>query len=119
VKAVNGKANVIILVQCKIRDQEVVFGSFTHNKFPLISEPWKHEFDYEIPNSEANFTFHYTPDKELHFKSTNSKRFGYVYTDYEEGGGLTIAEDFFLVSWSMDFENTCGNLKELRCVEDS
>ncbi len=103
VKAVNGKANVIIFVQCKVQDQTVVFGGYTNKNFPQLGETWAHEFDYQIPYSEGNFVCYYTPDKELHYTMTHNKAFGYIYTDYEEGGALSISGDFFLISWSYEF----------------
>ena len=118
VKAVSGKQNVIILVQCKVQDQVVVFGGFTNKSFPILEEPWAHEFDYQIPYGEANFVFYYTPEKELHYTMTHNKAFGYIYTDYEEGGALSVSGDFFLISWSYEFQNSCGNVYDMKCVED-
>lgn len=34
---------------------------------------------------------------------TNNKPFGYIYTDYEQGGALSISGDFILISWSNEF----------------
>jgi hypothetical protein len=48
----------------------------------------------------------------------HNKCFGYIYTDYEEGGALSISGDFFLVSWSFEFQNSCGNIYDMKCIED-
>lgn len=48
----------------------------------------------------------------------HSKPFGYIYTDYEEGGALSISGDFFLVSWSFEFQNSCGNIYDMKCLEE-
>jgi len=34
---------------------------------------------------------------------THNKPFGYIYTDYEQGGALSVSGDFFLISWSYEF----------------
>lgn len=96
----------------------MVFGGFTNKNFPSLGETWAHEFDYQIPFSEANFVCYYTPEKELHFNMTHNKAFGYIYTDYEEGGALSISGDFFLISWSYEFQNSCGNIYDMKCIED-
>ncbi len=49
---------------------------------------------------------------------THNKPFGYIYTDYEEGGALSISGDFFLVSWSYEFQNSCGNIYDMKCIEE-
>jgi len=95
-----------------------VIGGFTNKPFPKLGDSWQHEFDYQVPHSEANFVFHYTPDKENHFTMLHSKPFGYIYTDYEEGGALSVSGDFFLISWSYEFQNSCGNIYDMKCIED-
>lgn len=101
-----------------MQEKEVVFGGFTNKNFPALGESWAHEFDYQIPHSDANFVFYYSPEKELHFTMTHNKAFGYIYTDYESGGALSISGDFFLISWSYEFQNSCGNIYDMQCVED-
>lgn len=48
----------------------------------------------------------------------HNKPFGYIYTDYEEGGALSVSGDFFLVSWSHEFQNSCGNIYDMKCLEE-
>lgn len=96
----------------------MVFGGFTNKPFPSLGESWAHEFDYQVPFSEANFVCQYTTEKELHFTMTHNKPFGYIYTDYEEGGALSVSGDFFLISWSYEFQNSCGNIYDMKCIED-
>lgn len=48
----------------------------------------------------------------------HNKPFGYIYTDYEEGGALSVSGDFFLISWSYEFQNSCGNIYDMKCLED-
>jgi hypothetical protein len=85
----------------------------------MLGDTWAHEFDYQIPFSEANFVCYYTPDTEKHYTMLHNKCFGYIYTDYEEGGALSISGDFFLISWSYEFQNSCGNIYDMKCVEDA
>lgn len=96
----------------------MVFGGYSRLAFPSIGDTWNHEFDYQIPAHEANFVFHYTPEKENHFTMLHSKPFGYIYTDYEEGGALSVSGDFFLISWSYEFQNSCGNIYDMKCLEE-
>lgn len=49
----------------------------------------------------------------------HSKPFGYIYTDYEEGGALSVSGDFFLISWSYEFQNSCGNIYDMKSTDDS
>eukprot|EP00347_Sterkiella_histriomuscorum_P009952 403339248 len=70
------------------------------------------------PFNEANFVFQYTPDKEHHYTMNNNKPFGYIYTDYQNSGALSKSGDFFLISWSHEFSNTCGNIYDMKCIED-
>jgi hypothetical protein len=49
---------------------------------------------------------------------THNKPFGYIYTDYEEGGALSVSGDFFLISWSYEFQNSCGNIYDMKCIEE-
>mmetsp|Transcript_10459 Transcript_10459/g.10526 ORF Transcript_10459/g.10526 Transcript_10459/m.10526 type:complete len:88 (-) Transcript_10459:370-633(-) len=86
-----------------LNGQKAVLGGFCSKPFPHLGDPWAHEFDYQIPYGEGNFVFYYPQDKELHFTMTHNKPFGYIYTDYEEGGALSISGDFFLISWSYEF----------------
>eukprot|EP00347_Sterkiella_histriomuscorum_P007708 403347869 len=118
VKAVSNKSNVFILLKAKILEQEVVFGGYTCQPFPNLDGQLTQEFDYQIPFSEANFVFQYNTDKELHYTMTHNKPFGYIYTDYESSGALSISGDFFLISWSQEFSNTCGNIYDMKCIED-
>jgi len=83
-----------------------------------MGDSWNHEFDYQIPFHEANFVFHYPMDRENHFIMLNNKPFGYIYTDYEEGGALSVSGDFFLISWSYEFQNSSGNLYDMKCIEE-
>lgn len=109
---------MIVLVKGKVLEQPVVYGGFSHKPFPVLGDTWNHEFDYQIPYSEANFVFCYDQSKELHYTMLHNKCFGYIYTDYEEGGALSVSGDFFLVSWSYEFQNSCGNLYDMKCIED-
>ena len=118
VKAVNNQANVIIIVQANVAGQSVIFGGYTNKQFPDLGTSWAHEFDYQIPFSDANFVFYYSPDKDLHFTMTHNKNFGYIYTDYEDGGALSVSGDFFLISWSYEFQNSCGNVYDMKCIEN-
>jgi hypothetical protein len=76
------------------------------------------ESEYKIPHSDANFVFSYDQNKEYHFSLLHNKAFGNIYTDYEEGGALSISGDFFLMSWSYDFQNSCGNMYDMKCIEE-
>ena len=49
----------------------------------------------------------------------HNKPFGYIYTDYEEGGAFSVSGDFFLISWSYEFQNSCGNIYDMKCIEES
>jgi hypothetical protein len=31
---------------------------------------------------------------------------------------LSISGDFFLMSWSYDFQNSCGNMYDMKCIEE-
>jgi hypothetical protein len=62
--------------------------------------------------------FYYTDEKELHFTMTHSKPFGFIYPDYEDGGALSVCGDFFLISWSHEFQHSCGNVYDMKCVEE-
>jgi hypothetical protein len=103
VLATENKSNIMILLNCKLNGSNAVLGGYCTKPFPVLGAQWAHEFDYQIPYGDGNFVFYYTLEKELHFTMTNNKPFGYIYTDYEEGGALSVSGDFFLVSWSYEF----------------
>ena len=47
----------------------------------------------------------------------NNKSFGYIYTDYELGGVISISGDFILWSWSINYSHTAGNIYNMKCIE--
>ena len=118
VNAVQNKSNVILLANCQLNGQKAIFGGYCSKPFPSLGETWAHEFDYQVPFSEGNFVFYYTNEKNLHFTMLHNKPFGYIYTDYEEGGALSVSGDFFLISWSYEFQNSCGNIYDMKCIEE-
>jgi len=118
VQAVQDKPNTIHLMSCQINGARTIFGGFSRKNIPLLGDSWAHEFDYQIPFDESNFVLYYTEEKELHFTMLHNKPFGYIYTDYENGGALSISGDFFLISWSYEFQHSCGNIYDMKCIED-
>lgn len=101
-----------------MNNETVVFGGYCHSAFPGLAN-FASESDYQIPFDEGNFVFYYKGDQQNHFTMINQKPFGYIYTDYESGGALSIAGDFILISWSTDFTHSCGNVYDMKCVEQS
>jgi len=43
--------------------------------------------------------------------------FAQIFTDYEGGGAISIANDFMLVSYSIDFQQIVGVTQDLDCLE--
>lgn len=31
---------------------------------------------------------------------------------------MSISGDFFLISWSYEFQNSCGNIYDMKCIEE-
>jgi len=99
--------------------ENVIFGGYCHSAFPALAN-FASESDYQIPYDESNFVFYYkNNESHLHFTMLNNKPFGFIYTDYESGGALSITGDFILISWSQDFSHSCGNVYDMKCVEQS
>lgn len=114
--AAEDKQYTIHLIQCTHNGVPTVFGGFAHSKIPHISSNMQSHTHY-IPTDLSNFVFQYKEGDETHFKLTNNKQFGYVYTDYQQGGALSVAGDFFLCSWSYDYTHACGNIYDMQSLE--
>lgn len=113
---ISEKSNTIHLVKCTINGESAVFGGFCAATFPNLSG-LQSDYNYELPHDEANFVFYYKGDMENHFVMTNNKPFGYIYTDYELGGVISISGDFVLCSWSINYSHTAGNIYNMKCIE--
>ena len=113
---ISEKSNTLHLVKCTLNGETAIFGGFCASKFPSLSS-LQSDFNYELPFDEANFVFYYKGDMENHFVMTNSKPFGYIYTDYELGGVISISGDFVLCSWSINYSHTAGNIYNMKCLE--
>jgi len=92
---ISEKSNTLHLIKCTINGESAVFGGFCAAQFPSLIG-LQSDYNYELPHDESNFTFYYKGDMENHFIMTNNKPFGYVYTDYELGGVISISGDFVL-----------------------
>lgn len=64
--------------------------------------------DYAVPASPEDFVFCYIDDNNFHHLTPKSGPIIAMYTDYEGGGAISVASDFFLVSFSYDFVFTVG-----------
>jgi ubiquitin-protein ligase len=113
---ISEKSNTLHLVKCTINGEQAVFGGFCAAAFPSLVG-LQSDFNYELPHDDANFVFYYKGDMENHFVMTNNKPFGYIYTDYELGGVISISGDFVLCSWSINYSHTAGNIYNMKCVE--
>lgn len=113
---ISEKSNTLHLIKCTINGESAVFGGFCGAQFPNLTG-LQSDYNYELPHDESNFTFYYKGDMENHFIMTNNKPFGYIYTDYELGGVISISGDFVLCSWSINYSHTAGNIYNMKCVE--
>lgn len=113
---ISEKSNTLHLVKCTINGESAVFGGFCAATFPSLVG-LQSDYNYELPHDDANFVFYYKGDMENHFVMTNNKPFGYIYTDYELGGVISISGDFVLCSWSINYSHTAGNIYNMKCVE--
>jgi len=113
---ISEKSNTLHLVKCTINGEQAVFGGFCGAQFPNLVG-LQSDYNYELPHDESNFVFYYKGDMENHFVMTNNKPFGYIYTDYELGGVISISGDFVLCSWSINYSHTAGNIYNMKCVE--
>ena len=84
---------------------------------PFSPEP---DFTANINYAEDNFLFYYTSqDNFKHFKFKNEEPFGCLFVDYENCGAFSIANDFILVSYSLDYTTTIGEIYQIECLEDA
>ena len=113
---ISEKSNTLHLIKCTINGESAVFGGFWGAQFPNLTG-LQSDYNYELPHDESNFVFYYKGDMENHFIMTNNKPFGYIYTDYELGGVISISGDFVLCSWSINYSHTAGNIYNMKCVE--
>lgn len=99
-ESIENHADTLHLIECTMNGENVIFGGYCHSAFPALAN-FASESDYQIPFDESNFVFYYkNNENHLHFTMLNNKPFGFIYTDYESGGALSIAGDFILISWS-------------------
>jgi hypothetical protein len=110
---ISEKANTLHIVKCTINGEPAIFGGFCAATFPSLAG-LQSDYNYELPHDEANFVFYYKGDMENHFVMTNNKPFGYIYTDYELGGVISISGDFVLCSWSINYSHTAGNIYNMK-----
>ncbi|CAI2384890.1 unnamed protein product [Moneuplotes crassus] len=113
---ISEKSNTLHLVKCTINGESAIFGGYCASQFPSLTT-LQADYNYELPHHESNFVFYYKGDMENHFVMTNNKPFGYIYTDYELGGVISISGDFVLCSWSINYSHTAGNIYNMKCIE--
>ena len=113
---ISEKSNTLHLIKCIINEKSAVFGGFWGAQF-LNLTGLQSDYNYELLHDESGFMFYYKGDMENHFIMTNNKPFGYIYTDYELGGVISISGDFVLCSWSINYSQTAGNIYNMKCVE--
>lgn len=100
VEAIENQTDTIHLIECTMNGENVIFGGYCRAQIPALAN-FSSESDYQIPYDEANFVFYYkNNESHLHFTMLNNKPFGFIYTDYESGGAMSITGDFLLISWS-------------------
>lgn len=65
--------------------------------------------DYPVNSNPEDFVFCYIEDNSYHhFAPKASVPIISMFTDYEGGGAISIANDFILMSFSIDFVFTLG-----------
>lgn len=74
--------------------------------------------DYPISSAPEDFAFCYVDDNSFHhFAPKASIPIISMFTDYEGGGAISVANDFMLMSYSQDFTYTVGTLYDLDKIQ--
>jgi len=91
-----------------------------YSNLPMPPMPSNLEADYSanINYSEENFYCVYEGDHIRHFKPTSGENFGTIYVDYDLGGALVFASDFFWLSWSHDYTMQFGDSSNVECIDE-
>ena len=73
--------------------------------------------DYPVAASPEDFAFCYIKDTSFHhYIPKAGVPIVSIFTDYEGGGAISIANDFMLVSFSYDFVFTVGIIYDLEKI---
>jgi hypothetical protein len=85
-----------------------------------MPENLNQDSDYPVNSSPEDFVFCYNDDNNFHhFAPKEGVPILSMFTDYEGGGALSIANDFTLVSYSYDFTFTVGQKYDVVKIQES
>lgn len=101
-------------MQCTLNKQNYVFGCYNSKGIPPMPVSLSQDQDFNIDASPEDFCFCYIDDNTFHhFQPKAGVPIMTMYTDYEEGGALSVAHDFILMTYSYDFIFQAGVVTEL------
>jgi len=96
-----------------------VFGCYCSKGVPPVPANMSQDSDYPVATQPEDFVFCYIDDQSFHhFVPKSGTAILSMFTDYEGGGAVSIANDFMLMSFSYDFVFTVGTLYDVEKVQE-
>ena len=118
-KNVENKAPLLVLIGGTTSSgSSIVFGCYCSKEMPAVVANLAQDSDYPVQSSPEDFVFCYIDDNSFHhFAPKPNIPILSMLTDYEGGGGLSVANDFMLMSFSYDYTFTVGTIYDLEKIQ--
>jgi hypothetical protein len=118
-KNVENKAPLLVLIGGTTSSgSSIVFGCYCSKEMPAVVANLAQDADYPVQSSPEDFVFCYIDDNSFHhFAPKPNIPILSMLTDYEGGGGLSVANDFMLMSFSYDYTFTVGTIYDLEKIQ--
>ena len=118
-ESIQNQSPCIFIVSGTIdNDKPCLIGGYSSTSIPSVPPNPEPDFNVSISYAEDNFLFYYEEDECKHFKFNQGESFGNLFVDYDQSGVLSIANDFALISYSMDYSTAIGEVYQIECMED-
>eukprot|EP00347_Sterkiella_histriomuscorum_P017580 403348792 len=117
-KNIENKQPIVILISgTSPSGGNVTYGCYCSKGIPQIPANLAQDSDYPVASSPEDFVFCYIDDHSFHhFAPKPSVPIISMFTDYEGGGAISVANDFMLMSYSYDFVFTVGIVYDIEKI---
>jgi hypothetical protein len=90
-----------------------LFGGYTSKAMPPAPEHFDTEQDVQVSSTLEDFLFVHIQNEGLYFFRPNNNIILEFFTDYDNGGAISMGSDFMQVSLSYDFRLQVGQIATL------
>lgn len=95
-------------------NKKVLFGGYCSKPMPAVPTVMDQDQDYPVALSPEDFLFCWVEGHGVAFFKVKGQYIIEFFTDYEQGGAISMGMDFMLISNSFDFSLTVGNCSQAK-----